>query len=103
MEVPSLDLKPEYNRFRGDMVAAVPPVLARLDWRGGPAVEPVRKHPGRAAADVQHGRRLVKKAGRVPRSVPTGTNDRTNERKADLAAVRVPGKHQVEPLPAGPF
>src|SRR5690606_14489806 len=61
-------------------------------WR---TVETQRLQPRKPSADVQHGRRQVKRTGTVAHAVAAGRQDRTDGRKADLPTVRVPGQHQV--------
>ena len=51
---------------------------------------------GNAARDVQEGGRFVEQAAGVTDAETTRRDDRTDPRKANLAAVRVAGEHQVE-------
>ena len=55
-----------------------------------------------APADVQHGGRLVEETAIVATAVTAGYQDRSNQRKTDLASVIVAGKHEVDAVSPGP-
>src|SRR5207248_2985840 len=57
---------------------------------------------GETTADVENGRRLIEQTAIVPARVDARHEDRTDDGKTNLAAVKVTGQHQINFVSPGP-
>jgi len=73
-----------------------------VEWMGYLFIEAPHVNARQAATDVQERRRLPKEPAGIAGAIPARRDERSNQRKANLSAVIVPGEHQVEAVAARP-